>query len=63
VSRAPQQKAVPHVRSGSKPESTIFGLMSAPAGCGHNAKFGFVSPVPCTRSRPPDRKLVGMTKE
>src|SRR6516162_661759 len=36
----------PEVCSGSKPESTIFGLMSALATCGHNAKSGFVSPVP-----------------
>jgi len=36
----------PAVRSGSKAESTVFGLMSASAGCGHCVAHGYVGEVP-----------------
>src|SRR6516162_6054865 len=35
-----------YVGLGQNPKSTVFGLMSALASCGHNAKSGFVSTVP-----------------
>ena len=34
-----------YVGLGQNPKSTVFGLMSASTGCGHDAKSGFVSTV------------------